>query len=176
MPTNVENTRVEGDFAQESPKTGQKMPEKPINTRAEDAFEKAEKEYADNITEYLKYFQMFWQGGETEFEELDLLQELAEGMVRNLKDIQRARVDAIIEGGKSDGTEYQKHIHSGNGIYTSGGNLATPGQPEEKPWRLDGAVGVRKKERDHAEPYRNPGPLGPKSAMARAGLHPHHRT
>lgn len=127
MPENVENTRAEGNFAQESPKTGQKMPEKPINTRAENPFKKVEKEYADNITEYLKYFQMFWQGSETELEQLDLLEELARGMAKNLRDIRRARVDAIIEGGKSDGTEYQKNIYSGNGIYASGGDLAASG-------------------------------------------------
>lgn len=104
MPKNAENTRAEGDFAQESPKTGLKMPEKPINTRAEvvsgegrSLAQETERECGEKITRFLGYLRDFWDGEDQTDEKLEIMLELSEAVTRNLKEIQRARLDAQME-------------------------------------------------------------------------------
>ena len=104
MAGNDENTRAEGTFGRETAKTEPKMPEKHINTRVEEISGKeerreseTERECGEKITRFLGYLQEFWGGENQADERLEIMLELSEAITRNLKEIQRARLDAQTE-------------------------------------------------------------------------------
>lgn len=102
MQENVENTRAEDCFGQGAAKPAPKMPGKPMDTRAEgiprtgdDMASEKEKKCEGEVAKFLRYLTDFWDEETHPDERVELMLELAEAIVRNLKGIQRARMDGM---------------------------------------------------------------------------------
>lgn len=102
MQENVENTRAEGSFGKETAKHAPKMPEKPMDTRAEgvpgrgdNMVSEKERKCEEEVAKFLGYLMDFWNEEDHPDERVELMLELAEAIARNLKGIQRARLDEM---------------------------------------------------------------------------------
>ena len=102
MQENVENTRAEGSFGQGTAKPAPKMPEKTMDTRAEgvpgtgdDMASEKERKCEGEVAKFLRYLTDFWDEETHPDERIELMLELAEAIARNLKGIQRARLDGM---------------------------------------------------------------------------------
>ncbi len=96
MAENVENTKAEGHFAAEMPKTAPGMWGKPINTKAEGTLEKAqERECMEKIKLFLEYMRSTSRHKECTDRELADMHDAAEAIKWNIECIQKARKEGV---------------------------------------------------------------------------------
>lgn len=87
----IENTRAEGHSAQGMPKTMPKRQEKPINTRAEGAQERQERETMEKLKLFVEYMRGTCEKGHCTDRELADMHDAAEAIMWNIENIQKAR-------------------------------------------------------------------------------------
>ena len=92
MMINVENTRAEGYFTPKVAESTPKMPEKPINTRAEGTQENAgEKEHMKKIKLFIECMRNICKSGGCTDEKLKDMYDTAEAIKWNIECIQKIR-------------------------------------------------------------------------------------